>query len=170
MQKVEIRISLSLKFYNEYFTGGGKGTGHVQGYLLRDALGFPYIPASLLKGNVSHNARMISSFFPKADASLLFGGAGVKKGILYFDDAVWKGTGNPYQFTDYRTSVTISRYTKTNQQGLLHTIETAGDGGGMIFAGAIQGFLPNYEENTALLVTSLQLLYALGGSRSRGLG
>ena len=66
MSRNKIHIEIKLNFYNEYFTGGGKGTSAIDCYTLKNIDGMPYIPASALKGKLRYIATEIyDSLFKK---------------------------------------------------------------------------------------------------------
>lgn len=176
MRKLDVQIALQINFYDNFFIGGGRGSGNIHAYALKDINGNPYIPASALKGCISQCAYGLESFFEGVDAMQLFGKGGTHHGILYIDNAKLmhgeKYKGMEGHLYDYRTGVSISRYTKAKKEGNLRTIETSGIGGEMVFESNIQGFLreDTYQKEVALLISSIRLLFALGGGRSAGMG
>lgn len=178
MPKTDVQILFTYHFYNEYTIGGGKGNGNIHSYMLRDIVGKPYIPASLIKGNVLHSAKMLVSLFPNAAMNELFGGEGNNKASLYFDNAILESDYYSQDASDMevergfskRTGVTISRYTKSKHEGMLRTIQTSGQGGTMAFNGEIQGCLLKPKQAIPILVTAIRFPVALGGGKSRGLG
>jgi CRISPR/Cas system CSM-associated protein Csm3 (group 7 of RAMP superfamily) len=176
MGKVELRIELRIQFYNNFYIGGGTGNGNIQAYLLRDFKGLPYIPAATLKGCIAQSACTLSECFKGIDCDYLFGKAGNQHGCLYFENGKLEQEElfdtMAAKLIDLKTGIQISRVTKTNRAGQLYTMETSGQGGAMIYGGAIQGFLlpEEYQRNVQFLVAAIRFIFALGGSRSAGLG
>lgn len=177
MKKIEIEIRLFIKFYDSFFFGGGTGAGNIHGYLQRDIYGLPYISGAAIKGCIAEYGAALSGLVPAFDnGPKLFGTGGVQHGSLYFENGTLVGrpaySGLQDHLTELRTNVSISRYTRTNRMGHLHTTELSGLGGRMAFQSSIYGFLDmdTYQKDIAYLVAASRLIYALGGRRSSGLG
>lgn len=176
MGKIDVRIELMIQFYNNFYIGGGSGTGMIHSYLLKDVNGLPYIPASTIKGYISQSAGSLVHFFPNINKELLFGRGGTQRGILYFENGKLINE-KEYQemkssLIDLKTGISISQYTRTNRTGQLYTMETTGQGGTMKYKSQIQGFLSDdkYKEQIAFLVSAVRFIIAIGGKRSTGLG
>ena len=179
MNKVEFEIKLFIKFYNVFFFGGGNGNGEIQSYLLRDINKFPYISGAALKGCIAEYAAALSLLCPKFDHhEQLFGTGGVKQGSLYFENGNMTPessslySGMQQNITEFRTGVSISRYTGVKKERQLYTMELSGMGGNMTFESSIYGFLDedSFEKDIAYLVASARMIFALGGKRTAGLG
>lgn len=172
--KSDVRVTVTLRFYNEYYTGGGKGAGIIQSYLLRDIHGRPYLPASLLKGCLRHNATRLQPFFPGAQGVVgaLFGEPGISKAILYFENAPLRHYEDiaPVHLLEKRTGIAIRRQTRKALDKHLFTMETSGSAGAMEFQAEIQGYVPACERALPLLYASIRFLKTMGGGKSRGLG
>ncbi len=174
MNKAEIELSLTICFYNEFLIGGGKGSGIIQNYIQRDFLDRPYIPATTLKGRIRHHAGLIRHLFNDGEQLYndIFGGEGVKKGTFYFDHANLKNSDDfdSQLLTNLRTGISINRFLKTNIDSHLHTDETSGYGGQMVFNSGINGFVHDYKKYVAFIVASIRLIRFFGGRKSAGLG
>lgn len=177
MKKIEIEIKLIIRFYDSFFFGGGTGTGEIQSYLMRDMDGFPYISGAALKGCIAEYAQALSWLVPEFDHyERIFGTGGVRQGSMYFENGnlIDKAEYADMQesFLEFRTGVSISRYTKAKKEGHLYTMELGGRGGAVAFQSSIHGFLDpeTYQKDIACLVAAIRLIFALGGKRSAGLG
>lgn len=177
MKKLEMEIKLKIKFYNSFFFGGGTGIGEIQSYLLCNANGHPYISGAALKGCIAEYANALLNLVPKyKNQEKLFGIGGVQQGSIYFENAnlVKKAEYLELQgnFKELRTGISINPYTRVKKEGHLFTMETSGQGGSMVFESSIYGFLDEetYKEDVACLISSIRLIFALGGRRSAGLG
>lgn len=177
MKKIEIEIKLIIRFYDSFFFGGGTGTGEIQSYLMRDMDGFPYISGAALKGCIAEYAQALSQLVPEFNHyEKLFGTGGVQQGSMYFENGnlIDKAEYSDMQesLLEFRTGVSISRYTKAKKEGHLYTMELGGRGGKLAFQSSIHGFLDSeiYQEDIACLVAAIRLIFALGGKRSAGLG
>lgn len=177
VKKIEIEIKLEINFYDSFFFGGGTGSGKIQSYLLRDVNGYPYISGSALKGCIAEYAAALSNLVPgSSNQERIFGTGGVKQGCMYFENGTLKNKSDYFglqdSFTELRTGVSISSYTKAKKEGHLFTMETSGQSGSMTFESSIYGFLEKetYQDDVACLVAASRLIFALGGRRSAGLG
>ncbi|MCS7263679.1 MAG: RAMP superfamily CRISPR-associated protein [Armatimonadetes bacterium] len=138
----------------------------------------PIIPATSIKGWLRENAeRVLRSFGQKVcDGSQpaticgkclvceLFGHPR-KKSPIRFEDAILENS-----LSDARTNVSLSRYRKTAYEERLFTTEVAW-ANGFVFKG--EGFFSTSQEAekaATLLWLAARLGFAIGASRSRGLG
>ncbi len=177
MEKVDVKIELTIRFYNSFFIGGGRSIGGVQAYLLRDAHDLPCIPASSIKGCIAQSAQVLSDNYAYGKyLKLLFGEEGVRHGMLHFSDGEMMNRkqydGNHLYLIDHKTGIKINRHTKTKSEKHFYTRETSGQGGMMEYKSHIQGFLPkeDYPSITTFLLAAIRFLFAIGGGRSSGLG
>jgi len=192
LSKKHLRIELYISFYNEYFIGGGRGSGIIDSFVIKDSENKPYIPASTIKGRIKYNfALLLNTFknqlfcgFDNMDRGTKnkncqciickwFGREGNKPGILYFNDLKLNDKSQSFQ-NDYsiRSGILIDRYTKNAMDKALFTIETSGMGGAHKFAGEIEGYVDSedFKNYIPILYTAIAMIETLGGSQSRGLG
>lgn len=177
MKKVEIEIQLLIRFYDSFFFGGGTGREEIQSYLLKDIHGFPYISGAALKGCIVQYAAALSKLIPAFNnGEKIFGTGGIQQGCMVFENGILVEKSDYYDLQDSlveaRTGVSISRHTRVKKEGQLHTMETCGMGGKMVFQSSIYGFLDEdtYQRDIAHLVAAVRLIYSLGGKSTSGLG
>ena len=175
MKKIKVNIKLEIRFFDSFFFGGGNGLGEIQSYLQKDIQGHPYISGSALKGIMSEYTAVLSDFFKSANRrNLLFGSGGNAKGLLYFENGRLEEKYEELTelLSGYKTQVSINPYTGAKSDKKLHTIETGGAGGILVFQSSIHGYLEEqtYKEDVAYILAAVHMIFALGGRRSSGLG
>lgn len=137
--------------------------------------GKPYVPATLLKGVVRSNFRVLANtFLDNTDITdYFFGKGGFQRSRVIFDDMETKQD----LLTETRTNVSINRYTrKVNDLALVNT-ETVSqfdsNGNRVIFEGEMtvyyttEEYFKKYEN---FILQSLRMITAIGYGKSRGLG
>lgn len=160
--------------------------------MLKDAHGWPYIPASAFKGRLRHmverlgrglgysvcetHRQMCREPARACPACQVFGSSWIP-GSARFPDlllsapealAAERQEGRPPPASVLRYGVGISRRRRTAGDHLLYTSELFQPGASLAFAGEIQQ-VPGLAE-AAWLAGGLQMLESLGSDRSRGLG
>ncbi|MCI7442472.1 MAG: RAMP superfamily CRISPR-associated protein [Clostridium sp.] len=184
MSRNKIHIEIKLNFYNEYFTGGGKGTSAIDCYTLKNIDGMPYIPASALKGKLRYIATEIyDSLFKKECKNYykenekcgclmcsLFGEKENSRGSLNFENLYLNDNKNNNIFNE-RTGIQVNRYLKVVNDKALFKYETSSIGDNYFF-GEINGYLEENDYKKQLLILFLAFNYmdTLGGFQSRGIG
>ena len=166
-----------MNFYNGIFIGGGKGTGLIDSFVLKDYRNKPYIPGSTLKGRIRHNYTLLSNSFFQMDEGLdtckLFGGSGNNPGILYFENLKLQddSIGDKYLYNS-RVGILINRCNKLARDQAFFQYETMAIDKGQKFIGNIEGYIEDryYKKQIILLYASIKMIQTLGGSQSRGLG
>jgi CRISPR/Cas system CSM-associated protein Csm3 (group 7 of RAMP superfamily) len=159
--------------------------------MIKDYGGWPYIPASTLKGRLRHAIEQLlvgvgqcvcRSPLPDAMCKTdpcpvcqLMGSPWVE-GTLFFENLPLTGpqaiiearqsTSHPR--TETRTGVSLARRRKVAAEGLLYTTELFRPGVELVFSGTIRGqMIPG---QAALVVAGLKSIPALGGGKTGGLG
>ncbi|MCB0032277.1 MAG: hypothetical protein KDE28_30415, partial [Anaerolineales bacterium] len=176
------------------------GSGAQQGTLaslgmLKDQYGWPYVPASTLKGRWRHAAEQLYGTLmadvevisphqtqrqrPDDMVSRLFGthwGAG----LIAFTDLVITAPARAVELrqesernrfrpvTQERTGIAINQQRRVVEDRFLFTTETLWPGIALTFGGKIQA--PITQAEAGLLVASLHLIPNMGRAKSRGLG
>jgi len=173
---------------------GAAGRAYTQAHrgILKDARGWPYVPATAFKGRLRHTVEALAQaagltvcdpHYPRCrnpeQACLtcrLFGSPWVP-GRLMFQDFPLSGpedvrqrreTSSDWPATTFRHGVALSRSRRAAQPGLLYIGELFLPGVPLTFSGRIEG-IPT-PEDAAWLWLGLRFLNTLGGDRSRGLG
>lgn len=190
MGKVKILIKLKVKFYNEYFTGGGKGTSVISEYMQKDILGLPYIAGTALKGKLRYWGVNIYQALSNQKCSMyyhsnkscecmickMFGSGDNKQGLLRFQNLSLKVADSldsrEKQIFNYRPGIQINRYMNVVSDGALRSYETASNITDSYFHGEINGYLEEseYKKQLVILYLAFQMMETLGGFQSRGLG
>ena len=184
MARVKVHININIKFYNEYFTGGGKGTSEIDAYTLKNIDGLPYIPGSSFKGKIRYIATSIysgvfnkecNSYYGKEEKCNclmcnMFGGKENNKGLLNFEN-LYLDNKNDKDIFNQRTGIQINRYLGVVNDKALFKYETSSTGDNS-FVGEINGYLEeeNYKKQLLILFLSLNYMETLGGFQSRGIG
>ena len=165
-----------MNFYNGMFIGGGKGTGLIDSFVLKDYNNKPYIPGSTVKGKVKHNYTMlVNSFLEERDfhISQIFGQGGNSQGTLYFEDLKLQDNciSDKYLY-DTRTGILVNRYNNQVKDQALFQYEVSGISEEQKFAGGIEGYIDkeSYKKQIILLYTAIRMVETIGGNQSRGLG
>lgn len=147
----------------------------------------PYLPGASLKGRLRHHARQLShalgwSTKDRSEAeAALFGFADRPGGLVYTDLHLDRQSAAELLRSDgaallpligrgERSFVSLSRGRRVALSGRLFRLELAEKG--LVFAGAIDGYLPaaTRERDLGLLLAALRELTHLGGHKGRGLG
>lgn len=174
MGKVNVRIELSIEFYNNFFIGGGIGDGNINSYILKNAEGYPYIPASTIKGVISQYAQRIRNILDYKNIDILFGKSNNSLGLLYFRNGVLEDKEDYNSIKSMlfklKTGIKIDPFFKTAEKGHLRTIEVSGEN--IRFISEIQGYIKeeDYKSDVAFIVSIIKIIPALGGRVSSGLG
>lgn len=188
---VEITITLTLKSPLTIGSGAQQGTLAQRG-LLKDPAGWPYVPASSLKGRLRHAVEQIVRAtdteqtvldphenrrrLPTDVVTRLFGAPWVRGQVL-FEDLLLSGPPAIIAYrnhhlqaplTQQRTGVSINRGRHVAEDQRLYSTELFQPGVPLEFQGKLRGNLLLPE--VGWLVAGLHLLPALGRSKSTGLG
>jgi len=152
----------------------------------------PLIPGSTVKGKIRHECERILATLghavcrsPRAETMCphdpqvpnppcpvcrIFGGSGLPA-RLFFADAIAKADEKvaPY-LTRVQAGVTLSRKRRTAEDERLYYIERGVER--ISYEGAIDGYLDDAlaDQQLGLVMTAIERLFAIGGSRSRGSG
>jgi CRISPR/Cas system CSM-associated protein Csm3 (group 7 of RAMP superfamily) len=152
----------------------------------------PLIPGSTLKGKIRNEyERVLASLghtvcrSPRAETMCphdpqvanppcpvcqIFGGSGLQS-RLFFSDAVAKANGTmaPY-LTRVQAGVALSRKRRTAEDERLYYTERGVEG--VVYEGTIDGYLDDglIKQQVALIMATIERLFAVGGSKSRGSG
>jgi CRISPR/Cas system CSM-associated protein Csm3 (group 7 of RAMP superfamily) len=159
--------------------------------MIKDARGWPYIPASALKGRLRHAIEQLLAGLgqsvcrsPIPDAMCktspcpvcqLMGSPWIE-GRLFFENlpltgpqAIVEARKDPsHPGTETRTGVSLGRRRKVAAEGLLYTTELFRPGVKLEFSGKIRGRIT--LDQAALVVAGLRSIPALGGGKTGGLG
>ncbi len=151
----------------------------------------PIVPGSTLKGKLRNECeRILASLgqpiclapsaetmcphHPKLKGATcavcqLFGGPS-RKSRLFFSDAMARDERLAPYLTRVQAGVSLSRRRRTAEDERLYFIERGVEG--VVYEGRIEGYLDDNQvaAELALLITALERLFAVGGSRSRGAG
>jgi CRISPR/Cas system CSM-associated protein Csm3 (group 7 of RAMP superfamily) len=191
VKMAEILVTITVKTPLYIGAGAQQGTLAQRG-LLKDRDGWPYIPATSLKGKLRHAVEQIASTLsmgepildphenrvrqPADTVSLLFGAPWVP-GLVVFEDFHLAGPPALLEFkknspknprTTERTGVSINRRRKVAADQRLYRTEVFWPGASLEFGGTLRGEL-SYSQ-AGLLVAGLRLIPALGGGKTGGLG
>jgi CRISPR/Cas system CSM-associated protein Csm3 (group 7 of RAMP superfamily) len=192
-----VTIDVTLTFQTSLNVGSGAQRGTLADRaMIKDDRGWPYVPASALKGRLRHAVERFTAGLGKpvcdthedmcrseADACpvcRIFGAPWVP-GRLRFERLTLSGpdeivqvleerqrrTGQPPR-TTHRYGVAISRRRGVAEDALLYTTELFEPGTSLSFSGMLQGPLSRRE--AALVVAGLRLIPAMGRGKSGGLG
>jgi len=169
------------------------GTAAVRG-MVKTQDGWPYIPASTLKGRLRHTVErlarglgyfvcdthqdMCKSVQDACPVCLIFGSPWLE-GKLYFADLLLSGPpeilqplkerhGSEWPSTVLRHGVGISRSRKVAADNLLYTTELFQPGIPWVFKGTLCGAITMC--NAAWVVAGLRAMQCIGGDSTRGLG
>lgn len=188
---VEITVTVTLKSPLSIGSGAQQGTLAQRG-LLKDHTGWPYIPASTLKGRLRHAVEQIVSATDNRQTVLdphahrvrhandivthLFGAPWAPGQVVFADlhlsgpPAVmtYRRRRPAFPLTTQRTQVSINRRRGVAQDERLFSTELFWPGIPLEFQGCLQGALS--PADAAWLAAGLAWLPALGRSKSSGLG
>lgn len=172
-------------------SGAQQGTLAQRG-LLKDRDGWPYIPATSLKGKLRHAVEQIAATLPAggrvldphenrmrrpADAVTLLFGAPWLPGLVIFENFYLVGPPALLEFknkspvnprTTERTGVSINRARRVAEDQRLYRTELFWPGASLVFGGTLRGALT--QAQAGLLVAGLRLIPAMGGGKTGGLG
>jgi len=187
---VEIAVKLTLRSPLNIGSGAQQGTLAKRG-MLKDQEGWPFIPASALKGRWRHAAEQIAAALPNLRACAthhdmcrqqpctvcqLFGSPW-EPGRVRFANlpltgpkaiAALRHDAAYYPKTTSRTGVAINRRRGVAQDDFLYDTELFLPGAPLEFSGSVHGDISRSQ--AAFLVAALRLVPALGRSKSAGLG
>lgn len=174
LAKVRMEIGLRVKVLGAMHISSGSATeGLADKFLVKNAEGRMIIPGSSFKGRLRNYCQMLANSdkgFNQQLVDELFGTEGSGQGRLYFDDLflVDENTG----FESDRVGVSMDRKRKTVVDKALVFYPVADGVGGMVFAGKLEGTLPeeNRDKFVALLYLGMKLFNKLGFAKTRGLG
>jgi CRISPR/Cas system CSM-associated protein Csm3 (group 7 of RAMP superfamily) len=192
MMKLEVTASLATPL--NIGSGAQRGT-LADRAMLKDEDGWPYIPASALKGVLRHAVEQIAAGLGQRVCIThqdmcphqgnycivceVFGSPG-KQGKLYFERLTLVGPPevvkqravlqqqNVYPTTTQRYGVAISRRRGVAENALLYTTELLKPGTALQFGGTLEGTLETGE--IALVLAGFRSLTALGRGKTGGLG
>jgi CRISPR-associated protein Csm3 len=189
-------IDLTLTFETALSIGSGAQRGTLADRaMIKDDRGWPYVPASALKGRLRHAVEQIAAGLGdhvcdthrnmcRDDACAcrvcrIFGAPWIP-GRLRFERLALSGprelvelleartSKQRYPSTAHRYGVAISRRRGVAEENLLFTTELFEPGTPLEFSGTLRGDLT--VEDAALVVSGLRSLPALGRGKSGGLG
>ena len=186
---VEIDVKLTLRSPMNIGAGAQHGT-FARRPMLKSLDGWPYVPASTLKGRWRHAVEQVASSLPHhrvcqthhamcrtrpCQVCRLFGSPWTA-GKVRFQSLHLVGPEaivalrqeQPWLKTTSRTGVAINRRRGVAQDDFLFDTELFLPGMPLVFQGTVRGDLT--QQQAGLLVAGLQLIPALGGSKSSGLG
>lgn len=187
---IEILVTITTRSPLYIGSGAQQGTLAQRG-LLKDRDGWPYIPATSLKGKLRHSVEQIVSTMPAGGpildphenrvrlptdiVSTLFGAPWIA-GLVLFEDFYLVGPPpllafkkeNPNPRTTERTGVSINRRRKVAADQRLYRTEVLWPGASLEFGGTLRGELTRSQ--AGFLVAGLKLIPALGGGKTGGLG
>jgi CRISPR-associated protein Csm3 len=187
---VEIAITLTLRSPLNIGSGAQQGTLAKRG-MLKDHEGWPFVPASALKGRWRHAVEQIAAALPNLRACAthhdmcrqqpctvcqLFGSPW-EPGRVRFANlpltgpeaiAALRHDKAYYPKTTTRTGVAINRRRRVAQDDFLYDTELFLPGAPLEFSGVVQGDISRSQ--AAFLVAALRLVPALGRSKSAGMG
>lgn len=186
----EIDVTLIFKTPLNIGSGAQQGTLTQRG-MLKDRRGWPYVPASALKGRLRHAVEQVAAALDlqpsvcrthqdmcrerPCPVCRLFGSPWVAGAIrvqrleLTGPPAladIKEKQENPR--TDRRTGVAINRRRRVAQDAFLYDTELLWPGAALEFGGTITGHFD--EAQAALLLAGLRLIPAMGRGKSGGLG
>lgn len=193
MSKVKIHIDIGIKFYNEFFIGGGKGNSILDSYILKDIYGIPYIPGSAIKGKLRYLTTGIFNNLYKEKCHFyynnnnecdclmcrLFGSKDNKKGVLNFQNLNMQNYEDLQRdnvlkknIVNTRVGIQINRYLKNVNDQSLFKYESGNSLCEKFFIGEIDGYLESSEYKKQLMSLFLGFgnMETIGGYQSRGLG
>lgn len=136
--------------------------------------GKPYVPATLVKGIVRSNFKVLANtFLDSSDITdYFFGKGGFQRSRVIFDDLETEQE----LLTETRTNVSINRYTrKVNDSALVNTQTVSRydtDGNSVVFEGEMTVYYTpeEYLKYENFILQSLRMITAIGSGKSRGLG
>lgn len=191
---VEIEIEVICRTPVNIGSGAQQGTLAQRG-MLKDAQGWPYIPASTIKGRLRHAVEQIAQsqglFVCHTHQDMcrenfclvcqLFGSPW-QRGSIQFVDLVLAGPAEVVAWkngedearkgmrphTSHRFGVALNRQRRVAEDALLYRTELLWPGLPLTFKGTLQA--PLALKQVAYLVAGLHYLPALGRSKSSGLG
>lgn len=187
-----IRIQLQAQLRSPlHILGPGRVVALVDRPVELDAQGYPYIPASSIRGRLRvHLERLLQQMnqpvctppvadrmCPHADhddyclACRVFGSPWHPAGVVNTDLQLTSPRLAPDLLRSERTAVAISRRLGTAQEQRLFTLETVDTSAGgarLVFEGEMVGRLT--DEEAGWLLAAVPLVTHLGGGKARGLG
>lgn len=123
--KSTIQWHLNLCMSSAWLIKGESDRAIADASALTDLLGYPYIPASTIKGQLRYQHRRLSSLYPQLQEweTFFFGESGIRHGHLYITDATLRESWPPEQLRQYRSRVAIDRKRKVSSDQALLTEE-----------------------------------------------
>ncbi|MCA9983183.1 MAG: hypothetical protein KDE59_02770 [Anaerolineales bacterium] len=186
---VEIVVTVTLRSPLNIGSGAQHGTLSQRG-MLKDGSGWPYIPASALKGRWRHAMEQLVGSLPgqrvcqthhemcrqEACTVCQLFGSPWQRGRMRFVRLALSGPPAVVQLreknsrprTEERTGVAINRRRGVAQDNFLYNTELFLPGVPLAFSGVMTGEVSQSE--AGLLAAALQLVPAMGRSKSAGLG
>lgn len=192
-----ITIDLTLTFETPLNIGSGAQRGTLADRaMIKDDRGWPYVPASALKGRLRHAVEQIEAgrghhvcdthrkmcrHDDICAVCRIFGAPWVQ-GRLRFERLTLSGpqalvdslqartSTRRYPSTHHRYGVAISRRRGVAEENLLYTTELFEPGTPLEFSGTLRGLDSLEPRDVALVVAGLRSLPALGRGKSGGLG
>jgi len=193
-----VTIELTLTFQTPLNVGSGAQRGTLADRaMIKDADGWPYVPASALKGRLRHAVEQVvaglgqrvcithQNMCPDESGYVcpvcrIFGAPWVP-GRLRFARLALSGPGELVRLledrqsqahqpprTSHRYGVALSRRRGVAEENLLYTTELFEPGTPLEFSGALSGDLTVAQ--AALVIAGLRMMPALGRDKSGGLG
>ncbi|MGQ9626635.1 MAG: RAMP superfamily CRISPR-associated protein [Anaerolineae bacterium] len=193
---MRVEIEVRARFANPFNVGSGAEAGSfAERPTLRDKDGWPFIPASSLKGRLRHECERLAKHLlgerwkeynchpPRAEsmcqeedklcpACRIFGSPW-RRGLLHFSDLSLAETekekiGGKAPSPTIRYGVSLSRHRRVAEEDRLFTTEVFLPGWELELVGRIEGDLE--EKELALVLAGLRAIAGLGGGKTGGLG
>lgn len=186
---VQIDVTLTLRSPLNIGSGAQQGTFAQRG-MLKDRQGWPYIPASALKGRWRHAVEQVVSSLPGQTVCLthhdmcrqdpcmacqLFGSPWTAGQVRFVDLALSGPTAvislrqkSPPPKTEERTGIAVNRRRGVAQDNFLFNTELFMPGVPLEFSGRLTGNLSMAQ--AGVLIAGLRLIPSFGRSKSGGLG
>ena len=186
---VDINVTITMRSPLHISSGFQQGTLAQRG-LLKDHTGWPYIPASALKGRWRHAVEQVAGTLPgervcvthhdmcrqEPCAVCQIFGSPWQRGRVRFvrlalsgpEEIVKLRRQKAWPKTSQRTGVAINRRRRVAQDDFLYQTELFMPGLPLAFSGQMQGEIS--QAQAGLLLAGLRLMPALGKGKSGGLG
>ncbi|OUM86004.1 MAG: hypothetical protein BAA01_01170 [Bacillus thermozeamaize] len=170
--KSTVQWHLKLRMPSPWLIKGGSDRATANASALTDLLGYPYIPASTIKGQLRHQHRLLSSIHPQLKnwETFFFGESGIRHGHLYITDATLTHPLHPEQLRQYRSRIAIDRKRKVVSDQALLTEEVIIPG--IELGSELMCYVPPDQTASAAAILTLCILNirSIGSSKSIGYG
>ncbi|MEZ0537880.1 RAMP superfamily CRISPR-associated protein [Caldicellulosiruptoraceae bacterium PP1] len=176
MEKITYKITLQVLTPFSICFGAGKEEG-ISNKIIRNNSGYPYIPASTIKGLVRYYYSYLfekghiesANGLCRCNVCKIFGSQGNMPSRIFFEDLNFEkddSLGTPVVST--KASIAIDRYRRAVRNKALFTQEMVENG---IFSGRIILYLDSDEIHLKKQIEmAIKMIDRIGSSKSRGLG